>query len=148
MIQDLKRSKRWSILPAFTIEGYIAYKIHHGSITTEILNAFVKSKVLPYCVGGTGHLSILVMNFNASSHHSKELVAMCYEADVLLLYIPPYSPEFNSIETSFSILKHWIRQYGNLISFYTEKSGEFAQFLRDAIGKLANDIEHNSGNLF
>ena len=60
---------------------------HYGSITTEILNAFVKNKVLSYCAGGTGPRSILVMD-NASSHHNEELVAMCYETDVLLVYLP------------------------------------------------------------
>lgn len=42
-----KRSKRWSILPAYTVEGYIAFTVHHGSITTEIFNQFVVEQVLP-----------------------------------------------------------------------------------------------------
>lgn len=54
VIQELKRSQRWSILPAFKIEGYIVYKIHHGSITSEILNPFVRRKVLPFCTSGNG----------------------------------------------------------------------------------------------
>lgn len=78
----------------FTIEGYIAYEVHHGSITKKILNKFVKTQVLPYCAGGQGPRSVLVMD-NASSHHNPDLVAMCYEADVLLAYLPPYSPDFN-----------------------------------------------------
>lgn len=48
VIQELKRSRRWSLLPAFTIEGYIVYKIHHGSITSEILNQFVRQKYCPF----------------------------------------------------------------------------------------------------
>lgn len=62
-----------SILPAFTIDGYIAYKIHHGSITTEIFNDFVKTEVLPYCAGVNGYRSVLVMD-NASSHHNGDLI--------------------------------------------------------------------------
>lgn len=85
-------------MPAFTIEGYITYKIHHGSITTEIFNDFVKTEVLPYCAGVNGPRSVLVMD-NASSHHNGDLIAMCYEADVLLAYLPPYFPDLNPIET-------------------------------------------------
>ena len=85
VIQDLKRSTRRSILPAFTIEGYIAYKIHHGSITTEIFNDFVKTKVLPYCAGVNGPRSVLVMD-NASSHHN---------GDVLLTLFPGSKPYQN-----------------------------------------------------
>lgn len=108
VVQELKRCRRWSILPAFTVEGYIAYEIHYGSIISEILNAFVKTKVLPFCTGGNRPQSVLVMD-NASSHRNKELVNMCHEPDVLLAYLPPFSPDFNSIETSFSVLKNWIK---------------------------------------
>ncbi len=47
--QDLRRSKRWSILPAFTVDGYIAWEIHQGSITAAIFNDFVRNQVLPQC---------------------------------------------------------------------------------------------------
>lgn len=30
----IKRPKQWSILPAYTIDGYIVFTVHHGSITT------------------------------------------------------------------------------------------------------------------
>jgi hypothetical protein len=42
----LKRSKRWSILPAFTVLGYIAWEVIHGSITTEIFNQWIQTEVL------------------------------------------------------------------------------------------------------
>lgn len=147
VIQDLKRSTGWSILPAFTIEGYIAYKIHHGSITMEIFNKFVMTEVLLNYAGGDGPRSVLVMD-NVSSHHNADLTAMCYEADVLLAYLPPYSPDLNPIKTFFSILKHWICRHSNLIKSYTEETRGFAQFLYDTVGELANDVQHNAGNLF
>lgn len=147
VVQELKRSRRWSILPAFTIESYIAYEIHHGSITSEILNAFVKTKVLPFCTDGNGPRSVLVMD-NASSHRNEELVNMYHEADVLLAYLPPYSPDFNPIETSFSVLKHWIKRHTSLIDSYTEENGGFGQFLYDEVQELANDIRHDAGKLF
>lgn len=70
---------------------------------------------------------------------------MCHEADVLLVYLPPYLPNFNPIESSFSPLKRWIKRHSNLIDFYQEKIGGFGQFLYDIIGELANDIEHAAG---
>lgn len=150
VIQELKRSRRWSILPAFTIEGYIAYEIHHGSVvTSEILNAFVKTKVLPFCTGGNGPRSVLVMD-NASSHRNEELVNMCHEADVFLLaYLPPYSPDFIiQSKLHFRYLKRWIKRHINLINSYKEELGGFGQFVYDAVKELANDIEHDAGQLF
>ncbi len=54
----LTQLPRWSILPAFTIEGYIAYEVHHGSITKKILNKFVKTQVLPYCAPSVSELNL------------------------------------------------------------------------------------------
>ena len=38
----LKRSERWSVLPAYTVNGYMAWEIRQGSYTTEFFNAFVQ----------------------------------------------------------------------------------------------------------
>ena len=88
MIQALKLSKRWSILLAFTIDGFIAWEVHHGSIISDILNEFVRLKALPYCAGGNGPRSVLIMD-NASIHWSEELRIMCQDAYVLLVHLPP-----------------------------------------------------------
>lgn len=70
--RSLHRSKRWSILPAFTTAGYIAWEIHQGSITREIFNDFIAGQVLPQC--GSYSLrepfSVLIMD-NAVIHHSE-----------------------------------------------------------------------------
>ena len=40
----------------------------------------------------------------------QELDDMCYEAGVLLEYLPPYSPDFNPIELAFGKLKMWFKR--------------------------------------
>jgi DDE superfamily endonuclease len=35
---------------------------------------------------------------------------MCREAGVLLIFLPPYSPDFNPIKFSFSALKVWMQR--------------------------------------
>ena len=49
-------------------------------------------------------------------------------ADYLIRYLPPYSPDYNPIELSFSILKSWIKR--NYYSIYPTCSnfGEFYRF--------------------
>ena len=45
---------------------------------------------------------------------------LCEDTGVLLLYLPPYSPDFNLIEEFFSVLKSWIKRHyeeANSISF-------------------------------
>lgn len=38
--------KRPSILPAYTMDGYITFTIHHGLITIEIFNCIIAEQVL------------------------------------------------------------------------------------------------------
>ena len=57
-----KRSERWSILPAYSLDGYIAWDIVHGSYTTELFNSFIEQHVLPLCNQYPGRRSIIVMD--------------------------------------------------------------------------------------
>lgn len=129
-----KRSKRWSILPAYTIEGYIAFTVHHRSIKTEIFNQFVAEEVLPQCTPYTegGPWSIIILD-NAKIHMSQELEDMCERAGVLLACLPPYSCDYNPIETSFALLKRWIRKHAETAQDYGPEQGGFQQFLWDAV---------------
>ncbi len=110
------RSKRWSILPAFTTKGHIAWIIHHGSVTQAIFNDFVRYHVLPLTTptidGGPN--SVLFLD-NASVHKSEELQQMCDEAGVTLAFLPPYSCDYNPIETSFAVLKRWMKRRGHIV---------------------------------
>jgi hypothetical protein len=45
--RDFRRSERWSILPAYTRDGYMGWRIFQGSYTTAIFNDFVLNEVLP-----------------------------------------------------------------------------------------------------
>jgi DDE superfamily endonuclease len=62
------RSRRWSILPAIGINGYLDYEIYHGSFNSERFNNFIRrllSKMNPY----PGPRSVLIMD-NCSAHHT------------------------------------------------------------------------------
>lgn len=37
-----RRSKRWSILPALTVKGYISHVIFQGAITAALFKDFVE----------------------------------------------------------------------------------------------------------
>jgi len=67
---ELKRSERYSILPAYTIDGYITWIIRQSSITGNIFNEFVEEYILPVCNEYPGPHSVLIMD-NASIHCSK-----------------------------------------------------------------------------
>src|ERR1700694_5681445 len=45
----MRRSERWSILPAYAADGFIAWQIIQGSYNAELYNDFVRNQVLPQC---------------------------------------------------------------------------------------------------
>ena len=104
-----KKTTRRSILPALTINGYLAYKVYHGSFNSERFNRFIQEQVLTRMNPYPAPRSVLIMD-NASCHRSEELKDMCTKAGVILEFLPPYSPDFNPIEETFAALKGWMRR--------------------------------------
>lgn len=144
--QDLRRSKRWSLLPAYTVNGYLEWIIYQGSITAAMFNDFVRDLILPHCGSYTASepLSVIICD-NASVHHNCELAEMCEQAGVRLEYLPPYSPDLNPIETSFATLKAWIKRHQDIAEGYAE-AGDFAAFLDMAVRAQAG--AGDPGNIF
>jgi DDE superfamily endonuclease len=68
--RPFKRSERWSILPAYTIEGFITWEITQGSFTAETFEVFIENKVLPLCNPFPLPRSIIIMD-NAPIHRSE-----------------------------------------------------------------------------
>lgn len=58
---------------------------------------------------------------------------MCANAGIALHYLPPYSPDFNPIEESFSCLKSWIKRNRFLVENFS--SGGWEEFLHLALNQ-------------
>jgi len=68
---------------------------------------------------------------NTSIHKSIELRQICEERGILLKFLPPYSPDFNPIESTFKDLKAWIKRNNTLVADFDD----FSDFLEFAIGQ-------------
>jgi hypothetical protein len=100
-VQRLRREKRWSVLPALTMHGYLQDPlIVQGSVTMALFEEWFESKVLPQLVPGM----IVVMD-NASCHRSELVRQLCLDYGIQLEFLPLYSPDLNPIEESFNVLK-------------------------------------------
>jgi hypothetical protein len=102
-----RRSERYSICPAFDINGYLpSALIKQGGVTKEEFVDWIEAEVLIRIVRG----SILIMD-NASIYYSKRLTELVINAGCFLEYLLPYSPDFNPIEQLFNVLKSWIKRH-------------------------------------
>ena len=84
--------------------------LFQGNCNREIFEIFLEKVLLPLLQPK----SILVLD-NASIHKGGRIKALVEAAGCELLYLPPYSPDFNPIEQCWSPLKNRIRK---LMSLY------------------------------
>ena len=66
LISPAKR--KWSILPAYTCDGFIDWEIIRGSYNSNMFINFIKEKVIPHTTPHPGPRSVLIMD-NAKIHH-------------------------------------------------------------------------------
>ena len=65
--------------------------------------------MLPYYTPYPRPRSILILD-NALIYKLARLRDLCEEHGVLLIFLPPYSPDYNPIEATFKDLKAWIKR--------------------------------------
>jgi transposase len=75
-----------------------------GAVNGDVFEAFVEQVLVPTLRRG----DVVVMD-NLSSHKRPAARAAIERADATVLYLPPYSPDFNPIEPAFSKLKQVMR---------------------------------------
>lgn len=108
--RPLKRSERYSILPAYCSDGILTYLVYYGLIKEYTFEWFLEQMVLPLCNPFPGPRSIILLD-NCSTHRNPRIRDLCDRFGVKLLYLPPYSPDFNPIEEFFSVLKAWMKRH-------------------------------------
>ncbi|KAE9334427.1 hypothetical protein PF008_g13976 [Phytophthora fragariae] len=107
------RGKRVSILAACDVTGFIGWQSTPETFTRlKFHRAFVKS-VLPHLTPWPLPRSIVVID-NARIHMYAELEQAVHACGAILLYLPPYCPQFNPIEVMFGQLKRWLTRHANL----------------------------------
>ena len=105
-----RRGKRVSAIAAISSIGILDVQFLKGSVDGEIFANFVELSVLPHLLpfDGVNPNSIVVMD-NASIHYNERVRSLISSVGALLVFLPPYSPDLNPIEESFSAVKSFLR---------------------------------------
>lgn len=96
--------KTTTFVGAIRASGWVAPLVVDGAINGKIFLAWVEQQLGPQLKPG----DIVIMD-NLSSHKVKGVAEAIRLAEAEVLYLPPYSPDFNPIELAFSKLKRLIR---------------------------------------
>jgi transposase len=90
---------------ALTTRGMIAPFVLGGPINRDAFETYIGQVLVPDLRPG----DIVVMD-NLSSHKGPRARAMIEAAGASLVFLPPYSPDFNPIENAFAKLKALLRK--------------------------------------
>jgi transposase len=78
-----------------------------GATTAPVVETYVKHILTPQLKQG----QVVVMG-NLDAHKPKRISSLIEERGCELLYLPPYSPDYNPIEEAFSKIKALVRRVG------------------------------------
>ncbi len=96
--------KIMTILGAMSLNGMVAAMTIEEATDGDIFLAFLQQVLCPALKPG----DVVVMD-NLSSHKAAAVRASIEKAGAELLYLPPYSPDFNPIEKAWAKLKELLR---------------------------------------
>jgi len=91
---------------------------------------------LPHCNVYPAPRSVIVMD-NVSVHVNPRIEEIIKTYGCKIRYLSPYSPDFNPIELSFSVLKAWVRRHQDTI--WPAFPGTFGEYLRYAVRRSRCD---------
>ena len=104
----LQRGQNLTVVAAVSATGgVVAWEALDGSLTAASFLTFVTGTLLPALKGG----EVMVMD-NLPAHKTTAVRAAFAAAGVGVLYVPPYSPEYNPIELCWAGVKRSLRTVG------------------------------------
>jgi transposase len=93
-----------TIISAIKLSGPCAPAIFNTGADTEVFDAYVEEVLLPALRPG----DVLVMD-NLAVHKVQRILERIDAAGIRVLFLPPYSPDYNPIEKMWSKVKALVR---------------------------------------
>ena len=92
-------------MAAFRLSGLLAPLVVDGPLNGDLFAAYVRQHLAPQLRPG----DILVLD-NLATHKVQAAIDAVHAVDARVVYLPPYSPDFNPIEQVFSKIKNELRR--------------------------------------
>jgi transposase len=99
------RFERTSVISSIRLDGTQVPFMFKGTLDGELFKAYVKEALSPTLKRG----DIVIMD-NLPSHKVKGALDPIYEKGAEVVFLPPYSPDLNPIEMSWSKMKSVLRK--------------------------------------
>jgi transposase len=100
------RGSKVSVMGAITVSKVLAVMTIDDSMDAAVFKVYVAACLVPHLWKG----AVVVMD-NLPAHKVKAIAPLIEAVGARILYLSPYSPEFNPIEHWWSQLKAFLRQF-------------------------------------
>jgi transposase len=94
-----------TMIGAIHVEGFRGFMTVDAPTSAEVFRSFAIHELVPNLRPGD-----LVVCDNLSVHKDSEVLALIRAAGADVLFLPPYSPEYNPIEKAWAKLKELLRR--------------------------------------
>jgi transposase len=101
--------KTMTMIGAIALNGWRGFMTINAPTDGDVFRAFVVQQLIPNLRRG----DIVVMD-NLAAHKRPDIVAAIRTARADVLFLPPYSPDYNPIEKAWSKLKETLRRMTTL----------------------------------
>ena len=101
----LNTPKNTTILSSIRLNGQTAYTTYQGGTNKDKFIDYLKNVLAPTLQDG----DIVIMD-NMRTHHAKAVREVIDNLKINVIYLPPYSPDFNPIEKMWSKIKSVLRK--------------------------------------
>ena len=111
------RGQRISAISTISTEGLVALDLKSsGTVDSDFFYNFIRGSLIPQMnpFDGMNPKSIVIMD-NCSIHHVSEAKQLFDVVGIPVFFLPPYRPDYNPIEQTFSYVKYYLKQHDALI---------------------------------
>ena len=95
-----------TLVGAMRLHGWVLLSTLFATANSERFVKWLKTKLLRKL----RRRDVLVLD-NLNAHHDKRVAPACAKRGVRVLYLPPYSPDLNPIESGWALQKQLVRRH-------------------------------------
>lgn len=112
----LIRGERISAIAAIAEDGVVTYKLTTGGVDSSVFFDYIRGDLIPqmHQFDGSSTKSVVIMD-NCSIHRVPEVQRMFSDCGIVVLFLPPYSPDYNPIEETFSYVKYYLKRHDDVV---------------------------------
>ena len=115
------RGRRISAIAALCSTGLLDVEVTMDNVNGDKFFDFIRSSLIPkmHSFDGISARSIIVMD-NCAIHHVQPVIDVLHDVGILLMFLPPYSPDYNPIELAFADVKRYLKQHEGALNAFPD----------------------------